>query len=556
MQARTAPAGANGAHRAVYDYRDAQGDLVRRKLRTPDKKFPWQSKTETGWADEYGDYPDTLYNLPAIMAAARDETIVVCEGEKDADALIARGRVATTPPHPGPWKEDLAEPLRGRRVAVCWDRDEAGHQRGWWAINAVHSVGAELMWVGRAAKGNDISDHLAAGLRISQLVRETPPKPQPGKRGGAAGYDEDDSKVIARLAEEAGDAGEAVERVLSLYSQGVVDGDAQLVDDAYIKSLPRPQWCIDGWVPERGMTAMWGVPGVGKSTLGDDITDCVRRGEPWNGWPVKRGGVLTLAGEGFQQYRDRVVALEAMRGNLNGAAPSIYTQDTWDITTLPGLARVVRACVQVPELVLVLVDPLGLYGTRTREGVEDTELIAKATRALGLGLDLAVLMMQHSNAPGTRGRGTEHVRMYCETYMRAEALSSHSVTLCHDGKNRPGQLLAMRFEREQAASGGPLLMCTRGERGDEYTPDDVAREHAEQRDEARAQAKERKAVSVAENPDNQERVMDTFTEGVWLGQKDIAARAGMGHGQVAKVLGSLLRDGRVRTRKQGGWQMC
>lgn len=67
-----------------------------------------------------------LYHLPEVLASvARKETIFLCEGEKDADALASIGVTATTAPFgAGKFLERYAESLIGANVVICQDRDE------------------------------------------------------------------------------------------------------------------------------------------------------------------------------------------------------------------------------------------------------------------------------------------------------------------------------------------------------------------------------------------------------------------------------------------------
>jgi AAA domain len=533
---------------ATYPYHDASGQLVRQKLRYPSKRFAWQFPVEAGWENGYGPAPSVLYRLRAVLRAVkRGRTVHVCEGEKDADALAQKGVATTTPPQNEPWPRELAEPLTGAKVRLYWDDDQDGIKRAHWALRALERVGARVTcW--RAAQGNDVADHLSAGLGVDEFVAAMPPA---AKLGPTKYGQEDDQKAIERLADEAGPAAEMVALVLQRYADTVHDKRAVLLSDEDILNLPSPEWLVDGFIPAVGMTALWGIAGVGKSTLADDWTDQVRRGGDWNGYPVRQGSVLTLAGEGAPQYKNRLEALRRARGALNGAAPWRLTQENWDITTMDGLARVVVACWEVQQLaplVLVQVDPVGLYGARNRDGVEDTELMAKAMRALGLALECAVIVFQHSNALGMRGRGTEHLRMYSETYCRLEPMGSREVALSHDGKNRQGELKAMRFMRESVGP-GPVLMPVRGEPGDDYTPDDVAREQRERKEEA----KEKKQVAQAHDPALAAQVLGVLPlerTGA-LSKRAIEDVCGIDRRKLGPVLNTLQTAGKVQFADSG-----
>jgi hypothetical protein len=533
---------------ARYSYEDASGEVVRikHKFRVGGRKqYSWTSRTEDGWLEAFGEYPPALYHLPEVVeGVALGEEVYVCEGEKDADAVRAEGYIATTPPQNGAWPDGMAAPLAGARVWVCWDRDPAGHKRAHYALRALKAAGAAVLGCLRALVGVDVTDHLERHHGIGELVEEDPPKVP---RGAVTQYDTEDA--IAKLVEGAGDAAPWVEAVLMRYQHSAHAGEAVLLADEEVTTLPPPGWLIHGFVPAVGMTAVWGSPGVGKSTLADDWQDQVRRGGEWNGWPVRQGCVLCLAGEGAIQYRNRILALNQARGSLNGAPPRFLTQENWDITTMRGLARVVRAAWQThiradAPLALVEIDPVGLYGARTREGVEDTENMAMATWALAWGLGCAVVVLQHANATGLRGRGTDHLRMYSETYCRLEAMGASSVALSHDGKNRQGELLAMRFERLSVGP-GPVLNCVRGMAGDEYTPDDVAREQQERGEEARAAGIERRAVAAANDPDNWAAVLDALKSGDKLSQRAIADVSGVPRAKVSGVMKALHAAGKV-----------
>lgn len=85
-----------------------------------------------GWRSAGMPTPRPLYRLPEILARL-DATIIVCEGEKTADAakILFPDYVVTTPMHgaKSPQKTDWSA-VKGRRVIIATDHDEAGGQFG------------------------------------------------------------------------------------------------------------------------------------------------------------------------------------------------------------------------------------------------------------------------------------------------------------------------------------------------------------------------------------------------------------------------------------------
>ncbi|HRS12979.1 MAG TPA: AAA family ATPase [Sedimentisphaerales bacterium] len=103
---------------------DYDGLLVFRLRTANDKAFRQAHPVRGGWIMRAGPKPWPLYNRVAIAEA---EQVVVVEGEKKADALIALGICATTSPC-GAGKAAHADwrPLAGKQVVLWPDNDEPG----------------------------------------------------------------------------------------------------------------------------------------------------------------------------------------------------------------------------------------------------------------------------------------------------------------------------------------------------------------------------------------------------------------------------------------------
>lgn len=112
---------------ATFDYKDQDGNFVFQVVRYEPKTFSVRHRNASGgWEKGIGDKPCVLYNLPAIMENPRRHVVVV-EGEKDAERLIALDILATTAPlGSGKWRKEYGEHLRGREVSVIADNDTSG----------------------------------------------------------------------------------------------------------------------------------------------------------------------------------------------------------------------------------------------------------------------------------------------------------------------------------------------------------------------------------------------------------------------------------------------
>lgn len=113
--------------RNVYIYRDKDGAEIFRINRVnyadgSKKCFP-EHNGQRSLPKELR----TLYNFDKVCAA--EDFIIICEGEKTADALIECGFVATTNPlGSGNWEERYAELLTGKNVVLMPDADECGEK--------------------------------------------------------------------------------------------------------------------------------------------------------------------------------------------------------------------------------------------------------------------------------------------------------------------------------------------------------------------------------------------------------------------------------------------
>ena len=122
-----------------YDYVDESGVLLHQQRRYEPKKFrPRAPDGHGGWIEGEGCLDGVRrvpYCLPEVMAA---DEIIICEGEKDANAARALGLCATSR-GAGSWDE-LAHHFIGKRVYVVADNDKGGKQQARKAFDALGAV--------------------------------------------------------------------------------------------------------------------------------------------------------------------------------------------------------------------------------------------------------------------------------------------------------------------------------------------------------------------------------------------------------------------------------
>lgn len=156
---------------ATYNYVDEQGNLLYQVVRLPGKQFRQrQPHRETGeWIWSMKDARRVLYNLPLLIEAVGKRIIFIVEGEKDADAIVKAGGVATTSVGgAGKWQDSYSETLRGAHVMIVADKDEPGQKHAEQIRASLEGIAASVKIV-QAAVGKDAHDHLKAGYALEDF---------------------------------------------------------------------------------------------------------------------------------------------------------------------------------------------------------------------------------------------------------------------------------------------------------------------------------------------------------------------------------------------------
>lgn len=160
-----------------YPYEDEQGNVLYRVVRYGRKNFRQEHPENGGWTSGRGTDNTIPYRLPEVLEAIdQGEPVWICEGEKDAETARMQGLTATcNSGGAGKWNREISQWFRSAEpVYIVWDNDREGRRHALIVENFLKGVGVSDIHFRRAAVGKDLTDHIAAGKTIEQLIRRRP----------------------------------------------------------------------------------------------------------------------------------------------------------------------------------------------------------------------------------------------------------------------------------------------------------------------------------------------------------------------------------------------
>jgi 5S rRNA maturation endonuclease (ribonuclease M5) len=155
---------------ATYDYTDENGNLLFQTVRYQPKDFTQRRPDGRGdWIWNLKGTRRVLYRLPAVIAAS---VVFVVEGEKDANALTKLGVVATTSPMgAGKWRQEYSESLRGKKVYMIPDADDAGQKHAATVVRSLKGVATSTKLLPLPGANKDAAERIEHGGTLEALKR-------------------------------------------------------------------------------------------------------------------------------------------------------------------------------------------------------------------------------------------------------------------------------------------------------------------------------------------------------------------------------------------------
>lgn len=317
---------------ARYNYTDAQGRFLFQKTRDEDKGFWWYHKENGQWAKGRGGDP-VLYNLPVVASA---KCLYIVEGEKDVETLKAAGIPATSGPDGanGKWLPQYTEALRGKRVAIIQDNDDAGKAYAARVANALHGAAESVrvldltqIWPELPEKGDttDLMEHFGKeGLdRIQQLAKDAPEWVQ---------------VEVKPISEK-----KTVEPLKTISAQELQQ-----------KEIPPARFVVVDMLPQ-GLSMLASPPKYGKSWFVLDLCLSVASGNLFLNHRTNKSGCLYLALEDSERrLKNRMSKLL-----LNQKAPEGFNYATTARTISNGLLDQLEEYLSGhPDTALIVIDTL------------------------------------------------------------------------------------------------------------------------------------------------------------------------------------------------------
>ncbi len=301
------------------------------------------------------------------LAARPGEPVILCEGEKAAQALIDAGHLAVGTVTGASGTPDAAAlaVLRGREVLLWPDNDVPGvaHMMAiWQAVRAFEDTPVRLVtWPDAPPKG-DAYDYLDYGGDVDLLL-------------AAAVAPAADTKTATAC----------------------TPGRIMLVGN---EPLTPPDYLIDGVLPRNGLASIVAKEASYKSFAAIGMAAAVQTGTAWAGHEAERAPVLYLAAEGQSGIRRRLRAWEIVHGASLAAMlllpEPVRFLDTADVG---ALYAEIAALPAMPALIVV--DTLARnFGGGNENGADDMgRFIAACDRLRGL-TNACILVIHHENKLG------------------------------------------------------------------------------------------------------------------------------------------------------------
>jgi RecA-family ATPase len=213
------------------------------------------------------------------------------------------------------------------------------------------------------------------------------------------------------------------------------DGDTfQLLDATALRNLPPPQWLVDGIIPDKGLTFLYGQRGKGKSFVTLDAALHIASGSKWLGRDTKSGGVIYCAGEGLAGYGVRVEGWSRQHPSLDVGNFRLMplVPNFRDEKEVAKLARTIKQNLGDAKLIIIDTVARAIPGAEENSS-KDMGLFVAACDAIRQTCGVAVIGVHHSGKDDERGmRGSSALEGAGDAVIHLKRLEGNLVEIASD----------------------------------------------------------------------------------------------------------------------------
>jgi hypothetical protein len=178
-------------------------------------------------------------------------------------------------------------------------------------------------------------------------------------------------------------------------------------------SLAEPTYVVDGLIPDRGVTVIYGASGSFKSFIGLELAASVASGcAAFGKFPVKQGDVVIAAGEAPHALaRKRMPAWKQARGISKSIPLGMFraVPNVSNSSEVQAFIASIKKAGMNPKLVIIDTVARAMPGLDENDAVGAGQLI-QASEQISRELGCAVILIHHSGKDETKGmRGSSAI---------------------------------------------------------------------------------------------------------------------------------------------------
>ena len=163
-------------------------------------------------------------------------------------------------------------------------------------------------------------------------------------------------------------------------------------------SQPAPlKWIVKGWMPDAGVSMVYGESGAGKTFITIDIACHIAAGLQWCGHKTKQGLVVYMAGEGNYGLRQRVAAWCKAHG-VDRLDDLLISNKAIDVDSPAAAAQIINAVRELTQedAVTIFIDTVNNHMSGDENSAKDTRNMLNACNIVARALNASVCLNHHT----------------------------------------------------------------------------------------------------------------------------------------------------------------